>query len=61
MPGLVVLKLTVTHISMTWGRDIKLLRKFDLVTFKIVLRKSQEITENGCRNPNKVNPGLARI
>ena len=33
------------------GKDINLLRKFDLITLNIVLRKIHEITEPGCGFP----------
>ena len=35
-------------MSTMWGIDINLLRKFDLITFNIVLMKIHKITETGC-------------
>ena len=37
------------RISTMWGRDIlNLLRKFDLITLNIMLRKIHKIREPGC-------------
>ena len=36
------------RMSTMWGKDINLLRKFDLITLNIMLRKIHEITEPGC-------------